>query len=456
MKKENFSIKLRVHFLEERLAKLAPDQIDAALKQNINLKIEVQQRGMEMKKLKKLVLSLEHELERLQRSDGNRNRERELEDKLEERERELRELRRRKSGSAMDDDALREAEARNEELADELNNAHALLEENLDEIDRLKEIVERESSLSSSSVAGGSEPRIERLKRRADNLEVENENLQNKLQYHIDLLAQREDENSDLADLISSLRLELEDMQRRREAESVQRSESRAQVLEERQEREAVEDDLNELRDRLAAVMIELQQKEDEVEVKAKEIEDLVIEHQRIVEVVEDEWRGEVEEARGQVEELKDASIFSVSCRILFCLPSLLQVLAEREAESKDLRVNISELEANTDLLHTKFEAAFAHMEEEADENEAKIEGMQETIDQLGEQIYHLEDENDRLKEEGERMREDETAERERLEALSAALKEVFIFIIYLFSLRNKTNPYIIRKFRLLKRNSDR
>ena len=53
---------------------------------------------MEIKKLKKLVLSLEHELERLQRSDGNRNRERELEDKLEERERELRDLRRRKSG----------------------------------------------------------------------------------------------------------------------------------------------------------------------------------------------------------------------------------------------------------------------------------------------------------------------------------------------------------------------
>ncbi|KAF8806084.1 hypothetical protein BYT27DRAFT_7339311 [Phlegmacium glaucopus] len=406
LKKENFNIKLRVHFLEEQLARLAPDQIDAALKQNINLKIEVQQRGMEMKKLKKLVLSLEHELERLQRSDSNRNRERELEDKLEEREHELRELRRRKSGnSSMDNNALRDAEARNEELEDELHNTRALLEENMDEIDRLKEIVERESSLSSSSAAGGSETRLERLKRRVDNLEVENENLQSKLQDHIDLLAQRDDENSDLADLISSLRLDLEEVQLRREAESVERSESRAQIWEEREEREAVEDDLNALRDRLAAVMIELQQKEDEVEVKAKEIDDLVAEHQRIVEVVEDEWRGEVDEARGQVEELKD-------------------VLAEREAESKDLRVNISELEANTDLLHSKFEAAFAHLEAEADENEAKMEGMQETIDQLGEQIYHLEDDNDRLKEEGERMREEETAERERLEALSAALKE--------------------------------
>jgi hypothetical protein len=44
-----------VHFLEERLAQLAPEQI------------EVQPRGLEIKKLKKLVLELERELERLQR-----------------------------------------------------------------------------------------------------------------------------------------------------------------------------------------------------------------------------------------------------------------------------------------------------------------------------------------------------------------------------------------------------
>jgi hypothetical protein len=96
LNKEDFNIKLRVHFLEERLAQLAPDQIDAALKQNINLKVEVHQRGMEIKKLKKLVLSLERELERLQHAggDSNRNRERELEERLEEREVELRELRR--------------------------------------------------------------------------------------------------------------------------------------------------------------------------------------------------------------------------------------------------------------------------------------------------------------------------------------------------------------------------
>ncbi|KAH9483481.1 Spindle pole body protein pcp1 [Psilocybe cubensis] len=406
LKKENFNIKLRVHFLEEQLARLAPDQIDAALKQNINLKIEVQQRGMEIKKLKKLVLSLEHELERLQRSGGggsNRGRERELEERLEERERELQELRRKTSGH--DDSVLRELEARNAELEDELENTRGLLEENMDEIDRLKDVIERRGDDSANESSVGGESRRERMKRRIEELEMDNDDLRAKLQEHVDALAQREEEKEDLADEVDALRLELEDVQRRREAESIERSESRAQILEEREEREAVEDDLNALRDKLAALIIELQQKEDEIDLKNKEIEELVGEHQRIVEVVEDEWRGEVEEARGQVEELRD-------------------VLAEREAESKDLRVNISELEANTNDLHAKFETALAHLEQESDQKDSELESLQETIDKLGEQIYQLEDENDRMKEEHERIREDEAAERERLEALSAALKE--------------------------------
>jgi hypothetical protein len=67
------------------------------LPQNINLRIEVQQRGIELKKL-------ERELGRLQRVGGGGVRERELE----ERESEVRELRRRVGeGHA----ALREAEA---------------------------------------------------------------------------------------------------------------------------------------------------------------------------------------------------------------------------------------------------------------------------------------------------------------------------------------------------------
>lgn len=402
LKKENFNIKLRVHFLEERLAQLAPDQVDAALKQNVSLKVEVQQRGLELKKLKRLVLELERELERTQRerervtSSNSRGteREKELEARLAERERELRELRKGRLNTA-DADALRQAEVRNEELEEELENVRGLLEENMEELERLRELVEKRG--------GGDQNGT--WSRRVSSLETENEQLHAKIEEQNDLLAQKEDEVSEFADEIEKLHLELQEFQRRCEAESLQRSSSRAQILEEREEREAVEEDLNAVRDRLAATMIELQQKEDELEMKNKEIEELVVDHERIVGVVEDEWRGEVEEAKAQVEELRDA-------------------LAERETESKELRLNISELEANTNDLHAKFEATLQHLEKEAEEKDAELEAANREIEKLGEQVYLLEVDNDRLKEEHVRQLEDDAVERERLEALAAALKE--------------------------------
>ena len=49
-------------------------------------------------------------------------------------------------------------------------------------------------------------------------------------------------------------------------------------------------------------------------------------------------------------------------------LLSFLLVLAERETESKELRLNISKLEAKANDLHEKFEPALAHLEQESDE----------------------------------------------------------------------------------------
>lgn len=330
LKKENFAIKLRVHFLEERLAQLAPDHIDAALKQNISLKIEVQQRGMEMKKLKKLVLDLERELERLQQggSASSSRRERELEEKLEERERELRELkealreqRRKHADHSGQGDLLREAETRNEELEEQLECARGLLEENVEEINKLRDLVERQQNVSSPDVGGSlgsNSHEYERLRRTAESLEADNNDLRARLQEHIEIVAQKEEEKEDIIDENDALKLELEELHRKREAHLAERSQSRAAFLEEREEREAVEEDLNTLKDRLAAVMIELQQKEDDLDLRGKEMDEMVREHQRIVNVVEDEWRGEVEEARTRLEELQD-----VSARVLGQVPDL-------------------------------------------------------------------------------------------------------------------------------------
>ncbi|KAI0728881.1 hypothetical protein C8Q72DRAFT_832456 [Fomitopsis betulina] len=396
LKKENFNIKLKVHFLEERLAQLAPDQIEAALKQNINLKIEVQQRGMELKKLRKLVLEQQRELEKLQRGNGGASsRARELEEKLEEREREIRELRRRRAVGP-DDGVMRELEARNAELEDELENVRALLEENTDEMERLRELVERR---------GGEPGADERLCRRVEELEDENEDLHARIDELEEHVTRGNDEKEDLADMVETLKLEMEDLQRRREAETIERSQSRVQILEEREEREAIEDDLNAFRDKLAAAQIELQQKEDEVDMKDREIEDLVGEHKRIVETLDDEWRGEMDELRGQVEELKD-------------------VLEQKDAENRDLRLSLAEVENGMAELQDQTEIAVGHLQQESEEKDVEIEAANREIEKLGHQVYMLEEENERIKEASDRLREDDAVERERLEALSAALKD--------------------------------
>ena len=309
LKKENFNIKLKVHFLEERLAQLAPDQVEAALKQNINLKIEVQQRGMELKKVRKLVLELENELQRVQRGDAARSsRERELEVLLEKREQDIRELRRRLSSESGEDDAaLREAEERNIELEDELENVRHLLEENMDELERLKDIVEHREEDT-----GGSSGR-----HHIGALQEEIRDLKGALDEHAGILARREDEKDELLDQNEALLLQIEDLQHRREAETIERSQSRAMVLEERESREAIEDDLNVLRDKLAAANIELQQKDDELNFKSQEITELISEHRSILDDVEGEWKGEVDEAKTQIEELRDVGCIRVPSRVV-------------------------------------------------------------------------------------------------------------------------------------------
>ena len=109
----------------------------------------------------------------------------------------------------------------------------------------------------------------------------------------------------------------------------------------------------------------------------------MVGEHERIVDVVELEWRREVEEGRAQVEELHDVStplLFFIVFVPELILLSFLRVLAERESESKEVRLNISELEANANDLPEKFEQALAHPELESDEKDNEIAANNEEI----------------------------------------------------------------------------
>ncbi|KAI0038170.1 hypothetical protein FA95DRAFT_1613582 [Auriscalpium vulgare] len=126
---------------------------------------------------------------------------------------------------------------------------------------------------------------------------MELEELKMALEEHADLLAQRDEEKETgrAAPAVGG-----------RTAESVELSQNRAMILEE-EERPVAEDDLTTLRVKHAAASIELrQQKEDEDGFKSQEISELIDKHRGILDDVEGKWKGEVDEAKTQNEELHD------------------------------------------------------------------------------------------------------------------------------------------------------
>ena len=408
-----------MHFLEERLAELAPDQIEAALKQNINLKIEVQQHRIDLKKQKKLILELEQELERLQKGDP---RTRDLEERLAERERELKELRRRQGYGAESEDKIRHLELAVEErslelrgfrrsaqemrelefelddarealrLKDqeliskdmELDHVRQLLQDNNDEFERIRN--QAEGAPSTSLRSGGRQDASD-LQFKVTDLEAEKE--------------QWEDDKLLLMEEIEMLRGHMEDLERRREAETVERSTSRAMFLDQEEEKTAFEEGLNAMRDRYAAAQIELQQRDDDLDMKEREINDIVDEHRRVLQQVEDDCRAEISE--------------------------LNQELVDVKTQLDHTRLELDQLEADTKEHNERLEEVMSKVEQDAEDKDIEIAAANGEIEKLGQQIYLLEEENEILKEGQMRLEDDIAAENERHEILAATLRDVCV-----------------------------
>ena len=66
-----------------------------------------------------------------------------------------------------------------------------------------------------------------------------------------------------------------------------------------------------------------------------------------------------------------------------------------------------------------------AHPEREAEEKDNELEAANRELQRMSDQLYGIEDQNERLKQEMDRLQEDEGVERDRLEQLAAALKQV-------------------------------
>ncbi|KAI9270383.1 hypothetical protein BDA99DRAFT_557216 [Phascolomyces articulosus] len=69
LKKDNFGLKLKIYYLEKRLDDISPDQVDNALKENVDLKVTIQTLTQELKRYKKMILDLQETMDLLHRSN---------------------------------------------------------------------------------------------------------------------------------------------------------------------------------------------------------------------------------------------------------------------------------------------------------------------------------------------------------------------------------------------------
>ena len=234
IEKENFGLKLKIHFLEEALRKAGPGFSEAALKENTELKVDKVTMQRDLQRYKKTLTSAEKELEKYRAqmmelqekatkkfSDGNQLAELErLRQLVEEKEAEIRRLQKLlEQGHSQGQDQNEKLEELQEHIADlehdirqkdltideheeeveELREKAAEFEEQLKEAqERIAELEEKEDKAPSSEALQEAQETIEDLQHDIRRLEQQLEDIKDKAQ---DAITEKERAEANLQEL---------------------------------------------------------------------------------------------------------------------------------------------------------------------------------------------------------------------------------------------------------------
>ncbi|GAA5934328.1 hypothetical protein JCM1841_004441 [Sporobolomyces salmonicolor] len=413
LKKDNFSLKLKLHFYEQRLEKMAPSSVEQALRENIQLKVEFQTLRTELKRYKKLLLegdkaiqNLTNERDELMRrgsgGSGRSAREKEMERELkrlrerdaerEEWERKARELHKevkqlRANGGAEDVEDLR---AQLEDVLSESDELQHRLRDATDELDELRDEVaslRRDLADQADQSIGAGDRSRGTIRREVEKLEQENASLRSQVSAQLTMLSTRNDEKDALREQVEHLKQDLVALENELDVAT------RAQTKRDREgpgdhggkSREELEEELNAYRDRATSLSLELEDVKTKLDEKEREIEELLADwdekdevHKEEIRRVDEEWREEVEGARAGEREAKEiledreADVQDLADRV----ETLMRQLAEKEAE---MAADAEEVEALTHDLQ-KLGAQIFALEEEGDEKDKQMDDLRNEL----------------------------------------------------------------------------
>ncbi|KAA8566334.1 hypothetical protein EYC84_008919 [Monilinia fructicola] len=290
IEKENFGLKLKIHFLEEALRKAGPGFSEAALKENTELKVDKVTMQRELQKFRKTLTAAEKDVEqyrqqiidmqeKFKRKHVNAGQQEELDNLrqvLEEKEDELNRVR-------SQEDKYADMENKIDDLEADLREKDRLINDREDDIDNLKDDVEKHVGTISDL-----ETALKKSQRRAIELEEKAQGRSN-------------DELREAESTIKELEREVERLR-------IEAGEAKEDHQEAIRDKERAEANLEELQDELANKSITTKGLSRQIEEKANrlqdELEDLRERHQNLEQEYADKTR-EVKKAQEKLEDLK-------------------------------------------------------------------------------------------------------------------------------------------------------
>jgi chromosome segregation ATPase len=373
IEKENFGLKLKIHFLEEALRKAGPGFSEAALKENTELKVDKVTMQKELYRYRKTLTAAERELEiyrqqllemqekvkRKHLDAGQREELDRLHQALEEKDAEVNELKSQESHFEDLQDKIQDLEA-------EIRQKDRLLDDRDDEVENLKEEVEKHAGTISHL-----EETVKAAQRQAIELEEQ---------------AQAGQELEDAKETIEVLEQSL----KRLKEEVEEAKEDRQEAT---RDKERAEADLEELHDEMANKSITTKGLARQIEEKANrlqdELEDLRERHGVLEEQHSDKTR-DIKKLEDKIEDFKrDAEVREQT------LKDKLEVVQnekdvsvrERDSISKRFETIQKELQQTSDeknilqIRHDSLTTESAGLQRELAKSQKAIEDLEDRLD---------------------------------------------------------------------------
>ena len=234
---------MKLYHTEEKLAQKVPEDINITLKQNVTVKSRNQSLQLEIKELKKAMKNLDRQNQELTVDRDKLIEELNVQgDTHEEEMAELREeLKAHQQSSSKEGPPGAELEELNHQLQTDLDELRSLLQDNDSELRRLREELER-SRANNRSSSSTSRDHHSRLEKRIADYEQENAEFLTKLEDYALILEEKEHVIGDLDDKVASLEISNERLELECQRLAHERSESRAEIYEQRLRHEDMED----------------------------------------------------------------------------------------------------------------------------------------------------------------------------------------------------------------------